>query len=43
MNTKLIATLATADDTFWGKSFFSNDAWTNPLPRLDNRLRITTQ
>lgn len=33
---------ATADDTFWGKSFFSNDAWTNPLPRLDNRLKITS-
>ena len=32
---------ATADDTFWGKSFFSNDAWTNPLPRLDNPLKIS--
>lgn len=33
---------ATADDTFWGKSFFSNDAWTNPPPRLENRLRINS-
>lgn len=32
---------ATADDTFWGKSFFSSDAWTNPLPRIDNPLKIS--
>ena len=32
---------ATADDTFWGKSFFAQDAWTNPLPRLHNPLKIS--
>jgi len=32
---------ATADDTFWGKSYFSQDAWTNPLPRLDNQIKIS--
>ena len=32
---------ATADDSFWGKSFFAQPAWTNPLPRLDNPLKIS--
>jgi len=32
---------ATATDAFWGESFFSNEAWTNPLPRLDNRLQLS--
>lgn len=32
---------ATADDTFWGKSYFAQNAWTNPLPRLDNQIKIS--
>lgn len=32
---------ATADDSFWGKSFFAQNAWTNPLPRLDQHITIT--
>lgn len=32
---------ATADDSFWGKSFFAQPAWTNPLPRLDQKITIT--
>ena len=32
---------ATADDVFWGKSFFAQDAWTNPLPRIDQHITIT--
>ena len=32
---------ATADDSFWGKSFFAQNAWTNPLPRIDQHITIT--
>ena len=32
---------ATADDSFWGKSFFAQDAWTNPLPRVANPLTLS--
>ncbi len=31
---------ATADDVFWGKSFFAQSAWTNPLPRLEQKITI---
>ena len=32
---------ASATDSFWGESFFSNPAWTNPLPRRETPLQLS--